>query len=77
MRHTISFPENALILIFTAVNLARMGMIAYLATFNSQWFQLIYIYVKEKVNLREKAVRYHDQTGGKFSRFESSDAHFR
>jgi hypothetical protein len=29
------------------------------------------------VNFREEAARYHDQTGGKFSRFESGDAHFR
>jgi hypothetical protein len=30
---------------------------------------------KDSVNLREEAVRYHDQTGGKFSRFEFGDAH--
>jgi hypothetical protein len=35
------------------------------------------IYVNETVNFREGAIRYHDQTGGKFSRFESGDAHFR
>jgi hypothetical protein len=29
------------------------------------------LYVKETVKLREEAVRYHDQTGGKLSRFES------
>jgi hypothetical protein len=33
--------------------------------------------VKETVNLREKVVLYNDQTGGKFYRFESGDAHIR
>jgi hypothetical protein len=37
----------------------------------------IYICVKETVNLKKEAVRSHDQTGGKFSRFDSSDAHFK
>jgi hypothetical protein len=35
-----------------------------LQRFLSQWCQLIYIFVKETLNLREEAVRYHDQTGG-------------
>ena len=35
VRHTLSFPENAPILIFTAVNLARISMIAYLTTYNN------------------------------------------
>jgi hypothetical protein len=63
-----------------AVILARMGMMLrwrHFTTSLSQRFQFIYINVNETVNFREEAVRYHNQTGGKFSRFESGVAHFR
>jgi hypothetical protein len=33
VRRTLSFPDNAPILIFTAVNLARMGMDAKITTY--------------------------------------------
>jgi hypothetical protein len=39
----------------------------HMITFKSRWFQLIYILVKETVNFRDEAVRYHDPTVGKYS----------
>jgi hypothetical protein len=57
-----------------------MGMNDYLTTYYKFLKSVVSVNIhicKETANLSEEAVRYHDQTGGKFSRFESGDAHFR